>query len=78
MRQAAALCTVIRSSGSVPRHSTSKMLVYADGKFVGTIGGGEMENRTIEAAKQVARSGQTQILEHNLVDPKKGDAGVCG
>ena len=76
--QVAALCTVIRSSGSVPRHSTSKMLVYADGRFIGTVGGGEMENRTIEAAKQVARSGQAQILEHNLVDPKQGDAGVCG
>ena len=76
--QSAALCTVIKSSGSVPRHSTSKMLVFADGKFVGTIGGGEMENRTIEAAKQAARSGQSQILEHNLVDPKQGDAGVCG
>ncbi len=76
--QSAALCTVIKSSGSVPRHSTSKMLVFADGKFVGTIGGGEMENRTIEAARQVARSGQAQILEYNLVDPKQGDPGVCG
>jgi xanthine dehydrogenase accessory factor len=76
--QSAALCTVIRSSGSVPRHSTSKMLVFADGKFVGTIGGGEMENRTIEAAKQVARSGQAKIMEYNLVDPKQGDPGVCG
>ncbi len=47
----AALCTVIRSSGSVPRHSTSKMLVFADGKFVGTVGGGGMEHRTLEAAQ---------------------------
>jgi xanthine dehydrogenase accessory factor len=76
--QSAALCTVIKSSGSVPRHSTSKMLVFADGKFVGTIGGGEMENRTIETAKQVARSGQATIMEYNLVDPKQGDPGVCG
>ncbi len=76
--QSAALCTVIRSSGSVPRHSTSKMLVFADGRFVGTIGGGEMENRVIEAARQVAHSGQAQILEYNLVDPKQGDPGVCG
>ena len=76
--QSAALCTVIKSSGSVPRHSTSKMLVFADGKFVGTIGGGEMENRTIEAARHVARSGQAQILEYNLVDPQRGDPGVCG
>lgn len=74
----AALCTVISSSGSVPRHSTSKMLVYADGKFMGTVGGGGMEQRTIEEAKAVARSGQSKIVEYNLVDPRQGDPGVCG
>ena len=76
--QAAALCTVIRSSGSVPRHSTSKMLVFADGRFVGTVGGGAMEQRTLEEAKAVARSGDAKIVEYNLVDPKQGDPGVCG
>ncbi len=76
--QSAALCTVIRSRGSVPRHSTSKMLVFADGKFVGTVGGGGMEQRTIEEAKVVARSGQAKIVEYNLVDPQQGDPGVCG
>jgi xanthine dehydrogenase accessory factor len=74
----AALCTVIRSSGSVPRHSTSKMLVFADGRFVGTVGGGAMEQRTIVEAKTVARSGQSKTVEYNLVDPKQGDPGVCG
>src|SRR5512134_2767576 len=76
--QSAALCTVIKSSGSVPRHSTSKMLVFADGKFVGTVGGGGMEQRTIEEAQAVARSGQSKIVEYNLVDPQQGDPGVCG
>ncbi len=38
-----ALCTVIRARGSVPRHAGSKMLVLADGQFVGTVGGGEMK-----------------------------------
>src|SRR5512136_3235205 len=76
--QSAALCTVVRSSGSVPRHSTSKMLVFADGRFVGTVGGGAMEQRTIEEAKAIARSGQSKIVEYNLVDPKQGDPGVCG
>ncbi len=76
--QSAALCTVIKSSGSVPRHSTAKMLVFADGQFVGTVGGGGLELRTIEEAKAVARSGQARIVEYNLVDPKQGDPGVCG
>ncbi len=76
--QSAALCTVIKSSGSVPRHSTSKMLVFADGRFVGTVGGGDMEQRTLEEAKAVARSGQAKIVAYNLVDPRQGDPGVCG
>ena len=36
----AALCTVTSSEGSTPRHVGSKMLVYPDGKFIGTVGGG--------------------------------------
>ncbi len=76
--QPAALATVIRARGSVPRHETSKMLVFADGRIVGTVGGGELENRTIEEAKQVAREGQARIVSHSLVDPSRGDAGVCG
>jgi xanthine dehydrogenase accessory factor len=75
---ASALCTVIRTSGSTPRHESSKMLVYTDGHFVGTIGGGEMESRVIEAAKSIAQTGEAKIVEYNLVDPKQGDPGVCG
>ena len=37
---AGAICTIIRSRGSTPRHATSKMLVYPDGHFIGTVGGG--------------------------------------
>jgi xanthine dehydrogenase accessory factor len=76
--QPAALATVIRARGSVPRHETSKMLVYEDGRIAGTVGGGELENRTIEEAKQVAREGMSRIITHSLVDPSRGDAGVCG
>jgi xanthine dehydrogenase accessory factor len=74
----AALATVIRARGSVPRHETSKMLVFADGRIVGTVGGGELENRTIEEAKQVIQLGSPRIISHSLVDPSRGDAGVCG
>jgi xanthine dehydrogenase accessory factor len=76
--QPAALATVIRARGSVPRHETSKMLVFPDGRILGTVGGGELENRTIEEAKKVALEGNAHILSHSLVDPSHGDAGVCG
>jgi xanthine dehydrogenase accessory factor len=76
--ESAALCTVVRSQGSTPRHSTSKMLVYEDGNFIGTVGGGELENRVFEAALQSLVDGEPQLLEYNMADPARGDPGVCG
>jgi xanthine dehydrogenase accessory factor len=76
--QPAALCTVVKTSGSTPRHSTSKMLVYADGSILGTVGGGEMENRVIREALDSLKNGRSRLLEFSLVDPSRGDAGVCG
>ena len=46
----AALCTVVKSEGSTPRHVGSKMLVYPDGKFIGSIGGGDLEHRVLDEA----------------------------
>jgi xanthine dehydrogenase accessory factor len=74
----AALCTVIKSEGSTPRHVGSKMLVYPNGKFIGTVGGGELENRVLQAALQTLKNGSTQTLAYNMADPSRGDPGVCG
>ncbi len=76
--QPAALCTVVRASGSTPRHSTSKMLVYPDGQIIGTVGGGELENRVIAAAVQALVDGKPTLLEYSMTDPSRGDPGVCG
>lgn len=74
----AALCTVIKSEGSTPRHVGSKMLVYPDGTFIGTVGGGELESRVIQAALESLKSGQAQNLSYTMADPARGDPGVCG
>jgi xanthine dehydrogenase accessory factor len=74
----AALCTVVKSEGSTPRHVGSKMLVYPDGKFIGTVGGGELENRVIKAAKESLMDEQPRHLHYNMNDPARGDPGVCG
>ncbi len=37
-----------------------------------------MEQRAIDEAKLIARSGQAKIIEYNLVDPRQGDPGICG
>lgn len=76
--ETAALCTVVKSEGSTPRHTGSKMLVYPDGQFIGTVGGGELESRVIQAAIQSMNSGEAQSLSYTMADPARGDPGVCG
>jgi xanthine dehydrogenase accessory factor len=73
-----ALATVIKARGSVPRHAGSKMLVYGDGRTSGTIGGGEMESRVVEEATAALSDGQPRVVPYSLVDPARGDPGVCG
>ncbi len=74
----AVLATVIRTRGSVPRREGAKMLILPDGTREGTIGGGEMETRVIEAAQQVLKDGKPRIHTYSFVDPHDGDVGVCG
>jgi xanthine dehydrogenase accessory factor len=76
--QSAALCIVTRSEGSTPRHVGSKMLVYPDGRFIGTVGGGELEHRVVEEARASLADGESRLLHYNMSDPSRGDPGVCG
>jgi xanthine dehydrogenase accessory factor len=72
------LCTIVRSQGSTPRHTSSKMLVYPDGRIVGSVGGGELENRVIAEAQQALEDGKARMVSYNMVDPERGDPGICG
>ncbi len=74
----AAMATVIEARGSTPRGVSSKMLVYADGRTVGTVGGGGVEARVIKEAKAAIADGQPRELDYRLVDEERGDPGICG
>jgi xanthine dehydrogenase accessory factor len=71
--EAAALCTVVGVEGSAPRARSARMLVWADGEIVGTIGGGELEYRAIELALEAIRLGRPQRLSVHLTR----DLGMC-
>lgn len=75
---AVVMASVVRTQHSVPRHAGAKMLVYADGRQLGTIGGGEMESRVRTAAADAMATGRPDLLTFDLIDPAHGDAGVCG
>ncbi len=76
--QPAVLCTIVQSQGSTPRKIGSKMLVYPNGSILGTVGGGEVESRVIEVALESLKEGTPRILPYSMVDPQRGDPGVCG
>jgi xanthine dehydrogenase accessory factor len=74
-----ALVTVIRTTGSVPRRAGSKMLVGPNAELLsGTIGGGEMESRALNAGANAISTGQASTLKVDLINPASGDPGVCG
>jgi len=76
--ETAALCTVVETIGSVPRHAGSKMLVFPDGRIQGTIGGGEVEEKVIQVAKQAFKDGHPQFVDYSLMKDDKEAAGLCG
>ncbi len=77
--RAAALATVVAAEGSVPRRAGSKMLVWADGRIVGTVGGGAVEAQVIDEAQAALQDGQTRLLTYKLNAPSAEEGlGVCG
>ena len=72
------LATIVSTKRSVPRHAGTKMLVYEGAEQSGTVGGGELESRVVEDALEVLHTGKTRLETYALVDPERGDPGVCG
>src|ERR671935_3132198 len=75
----AALVTIVSAQGSTPQRVGAKMLVFADGRTVGTIGGGCYENDAFWKAREALTSGRTTVLHYELNDDFAQENGlVCG
>ena len=74
----AVLATVINSDGSSPRKPGAKMLVKTDGSIVGTVGGGGIEFQVCEKAREVFRTGQSELLHFDLSGKPEVSTGICG
>jgi xanthine dehydrogenase accessory factor len=61
-----ALATVIKTSGSTPQLAGARLLLGAAGDTVGTVGGGAVERRVIEALLDVNRRGEPKLLSFDL------------
>lgn len=75
----AALVTVVATEGSTPQKVGAKMVVYPDGRIVGTIGGGCIEAEMTWRARQSIESRRPQMVWYDLTPEQAGEDGlVCG
>ena len=74
-----ALITITTSNGSTPQRVGAKMLVFADGRTVGTIGGGCYEHDALGKAREALRTRKAVTAKYDLNDDFAQETGlVCG
>jgi xanthine dehydrogenase accessory factor len=75
----AALVTIVSTTGSTPQRVGAKMLVFADGRLVGTIGGGCYENDAFWKAREAIQTRRPQLIRYELSDDFAQETGlICG
>ena len=76
---AGALATVARTAGSTPVPTGTKMLVGAEGRLRGSVGGGCVEADVIRAALDAQSAAAPSLVTHHLNADLAGDLGLsCG
>ena len=72
-----AVATIVEATGSTPR-TEGKMLVYADGRSAGTIGGGLAELRAKKDAADAIRCGKNRLVRYEVVPQAAASGMACG
>jgi xanthine dehydrogenase accessory factor len=77
--EAAALVTIVATTGSTPQRVGAKMLVFGDGRIVGTIGGGCYENDAFWKAREAIDHRRPELVHYELSDDFAQETGlICG
>jgi len=71
--EAGALATVVKTTGSTPQVPGARLLLRADGSTVGTVGGGALEQRVLDALQRVRASGEPTTVACDLAR----ELGMC-
>jgi xanthine dehydrogenase accessory factor len=67
------IATIIDSAGSSPRKAGTRMLLFSDGTFEGTIGGGALEQTVLKDAKNIFESHRPERKTYDLTR----ELGMC-
>ncbi|HSK11103.1 MAG TPA: XdhC/CoxI family protein [Vicinamibacterales bacterium] len=74
-----ALVTVVATGGSTPQRVGAKMIVFEDGRTIGTIGGGSCEHESAVKAREAIATGRPALVHFTLTDDLAAENGlVCG
>jgi xanthine dehydrogenase accessory factor len=77
--ESVALVTIVSAHGSTPQRVGARMLVHADGRTVGTIGGGCYEHDAFWKARETLVSRTAQLVHYELSDDLAEESGlICG
>src|SRR5437588_12292294 len=74
-----ALARVVATRRSTPRPIGSKLAISEGGELAGSVSGGCVENEVYEAAREVLRGGNAQLLTFGISDDLALSVGLpCG
>jgi xanthine dehydrogenase accessory factor len=77
--ESVALVTIVAAHGSTPQRVGAKLVVFADGRTVGTIGGGCYENDAFWKAREALKTSRPRLVHYELSDDLAEESGlICG
>jgi xanthine/CO dehydrogenase XdhC/CoxF family maturation factor len=71
-----ALATVVRVRGSAYRSPGARMLIWENGKWVGSISGGCLEGDALRRARRVMSSGTTELITYDTREESNQQLGI--
>lgn len=81
-RRSVAVATIVTTRGSTPQRTGAKMLVFDDGKMLGTVGGGCVEADVWAEAREALAEGRARLCHFTLRDnpdvPPDEEGMICG
>lgn len=80
--QRLAVATIIATSGSTPQQTGAKLLVFDDGRMMGTVGGGCVEADVWTEARAALEENRARLCRFSLRDdpdvPPDEEGMICG
>ena len=77
-----AVATIVTTAGSTPQRTGAKLLVYEDGRMLGTVGGGCVEADVWAEAREAMHELKPRLCKFTLRDnpdvPPDEEGMVCG